>query len=41
MKTALVTGVYRVSYRPVRPIPQSDSFFENIWAEYRKNENVY
>ncbi len=26
-----------ICFRPVRPIPQEDSFFENVWREYREN----
>ena len=29
------------NWRKVRPIPQNDDFFENVWREYRKNKNVY
>ncbi len=29
------------SYRPVRPIPSDDDFFENVWRGYRENGNVY
>ncbi len=27
--------------RDVRPLPDSDDFFENIWRSYRENKNVY
>ena len=27
--------------RKVRPLPDSDDFFENIWRTYRENKNVY
>lgn len=27
--------------RDVRPLPDSDDFFENIWRTYRENKNVY
>ncbi len=29
------------SWRPVRPIPEDDTFFENVWRGYRENGNVY
>ena len=28
-------------FRNVRPIPNDDSFFENVWRSYRENENIY
>ncbi|WP_298457486.1 FAD-binding protein [uncultured Cellulomonas sp.] len=28
-------------WRPVRPIPEDDDFFENVWREYREHRNVY
>jgi len=33
--------VWSVCWRPVRPIPQDDDFFENIWRQYRENQNIY
>ncbi len=32
---------YKVSWRSVRPIPQNDDFFENVWRQYRENKNIY
>ncbi len=29
------------SWRPVRPIPADEDFFENIWRTYRENKNIY
>lgn len=29
------------NWRPVRPMPEEDSFFENVWRKYRENGNVY
>ncbi|GHV56441.1 FAD-binding protein [Spirochaetia bacterium] len=29
------------SYRPPRPIPQTDDFFEKVWDAYRSHKNVY
>ncbi len=28
-------------WRPVRPIPSDDEFFENVWRHYRDDKNVY
>lgn len=28
-------------WRPVRPIPKVDDFFENVWRSYRENRNIY
>lgn len=30
-----------VNWRKVRPIPENDGFFENIWRTYRENKNIY
>lgn len=30
-----------INWRKVREIPKEDSFFENVWREYRKSKNVY
>ncbi len=32
---------FEITARPVRPIPQEDAFFENVWRNYRENKNVY
>ncbi|MBQ1954420.1 MAG: FAD-binding protein [Clostridia bacterium] len=32
---------FDVSLRPVRPIPEDDNFFENVWRGYRENGNVF
>lgn len=32
---------FRAQWRSVRPIPQNDDFFENVWRQYRVNKNVY
>jgi hypothetical protein len=34
-------GEFTVSWRPVRPIPENDGFFENVWRTYRENKNIY
>ena len=28
-------------WRPVRPIPEDDDFFENVWRDYREHKNIY
>jgi hypothetical protein len=33
-------GSFHAAWRPVRPIPQNDDFFENVWRSYRENGNV-
>lgn len=34
-------GEISVLWRDVRPIPQNDDFFENVWRQYRENKNIY
>lgn len=34
-------ATFRCESRAVRPIPQDDSFFENVWRSYRVNQNIY
>ena len=31
----------RFTWRPVRPLPEGEDFFENVWRGYRENKNVY
>ena len=38
-------GIYKdgectYSRRKVRPIPEDDDFFENVWRSYRENKNI-
>jgi succinate dehydrogenase/fumarate reductase flavoprotein subunit len=33
-------GRCSASWRPVRPIPEKDDFFENVWRSYRETGNV-
>lgn len=33
-------GVCHYSWRPVRPIPEDDDFFENVWRSYRETGNI-
>ena len=28
-------------FRKVRPIPEDDDFFENVWRSYRETGNIY
>ena len=37
----LEQGKLQISWRPVRPLPAGDDFFENIWRQYRENQNIY
>ena len=32
---------FEINVRPVRPIPNDDAFFENVWRGYRENQNIY
>ena len=34
-------GKCRFEWRDVRPIPEDDDFFENVWRSYRESGNVY
>lgn len=31
----------RYTWRPVRPIPREDDFFENVWRGYREDGNIH
>ena len=33
-------GDWTVRWREVRPIPEEDDFFENVWRAYREDGNV-
>ena len=35
-----INGTCRTKWRPVRPIPEVDYFFENQWREYRGREEI-
>jgi len=39
--TVFENGTFACSWRDVRPIPEDDSFFENVWKTYRENGNIY
>ena len=36
-----INGVFTSSTRDVRPIPNEDAFFENVWRNYRENKNIF
>ena len=40
-ETVLENGRFICSWRKVRPIPDNDGFFENVWRSYRENGNIY
>ena len=37
----LVSGEAQILWRPVRPMPTGDDFFETVWRQYRENQNIY
>ncbi len=40
-EVVLTQNGFEVSVRDVRPIPENDAFFENVWRGYRDNKNIY
>ncbi len=32
---------YQITWRPVRPIPESNDIFETVWARFREDGNIY
>ena len=34
-------NAWTVRWRPVRPIPQDEAFFENVWRQYQKKRNIF
>ncbi len=40
-ETVLTENGFASYWRDVRPIPQNDDFFENIWRQYRENKNIF
>lgn len=34
-------GKFEVLWRDVRPLPEDDDFFENVWRSYRENKNIF
>ncbi|MGB4589778.1 MAG: FAD-binding protein [Clostridiaceae bacterium] len=37
----LVEDEVKIEWRKRRPLPEESDFFENVWKEYRENENIY
>lgn len=40
-EVALTENGFESTVRKVRPIPQDDAFFENVWRNYRENKNIF
>ncbi len=40
-ETVLKDNDFICQWRPVRPIPAEENFFENVWRRYRENQNIY
>ncbi|MBO5726618.1 MAG: FAD-binding protein [Clostridia bacterium] len=40
-ETVISNGGFVSSWREVRPIPQNDDFFENVWRQFRENKNIF
>lgn len=40
-ETVLTDSGFKSYWRDVRPIPENDDFFENVWRSYRENKNIY
>ncbi|MFC4553634.1 FAD-binding protein [Georgenia faecalis] len=38
--SASEAGEVDIAWRPRRPIPEADDFFENVWREYREDQNI-
>lgn len=38
---SLTENGIRINWRNVRPIPENDGFFENVWRTYRENKNIF
>ena len=36
-----INGRFEILWRDVRPLPDNDDFFENVWRSYRENKNVF
>jgi hypothetical protein len=34
-------GGFAFAWRKVRPLPEDDDFFENVWRDFRAHENIY
>ena len=40
-EVALTEQGFKVTLRKVRPIPEGDDFFENVWRSFRENRNIF
>ena len=40
-ETYLTAEGFCCSHRKVRPLPENNDFFENIWRGYRQNKNIF
>lgn len=40
-EVTLTENGFQVNFRKVRPIPNDDTFFENVWRGYRENKNIF
>ena len=40
-ETFYENGAVVCKWRSVRPIPESNDFFENVWKRYREDGNIY
>ena len=37
----LTANGFTTNWRPVRPLPNKEDFFETVWRSYRENKNIY
>lgn len=37
----LEEGHFKTNWRPVRPLPEDEDFFENVWRGFREHGNIY
>ena len=40
-EVSFTDGECTALWRPVRPLPAADDFFEKVWRGYRENGNIY
>lgn len=36
-----INGSFEILWRDVRPLPEDNDFFENVWRSYRENKNIF
>ena len=36
-----INGSFEILWRDVRPLPDDNDFFENVWRSYRENKNIF